>query len=164
VRLGRRTITVANATAIKPFGTIDKPNQGETISGIYDVFGWTLTPKPKTVPRDGSTIVVFIDGQPVGSPSYNNPRQDIIDLFPNYNNTDGAVGAFTFNSAFYADGMHQIAWVVTDDTSAADGIGSRFFFVNNSGAPLQGNGERADVAAGALQSQTLLAPERGAGG
>ena len=54
--LGTRRIVAANATSIKPFGTIDTPGQGETVSGTIVNFGWALTPQPKIIPTDGSTI------------------------------------------------------------------------------------------------------------
>src|SRR4029079_8918227 len=41
VLLGSRTITCTNSTATAPFGAIDTPAQGETISGTaYNNFGW----------------------------------------------------------------------------------------------------------------------------
>ena len=61
--LGTRTMTCANASATQPFGAIDTPTQGGIASGTaYVNFGWALTPQPKTIPVDGSTISVFIDG------------------------------------------------------------------------------------------------------
>ena len=40
----------------------------------YKKFGWALTPLPKTVPRNGSTIAVYVDGVNLGSPVYDNFR------------------------------------------------------------------------------------------
>jgi hypothetical protein len=82
VVLGSRTFTASNSTATRPFGTIDTPGQGETVSGVIVNFGWVLTPPPASIPIDGSTITVFIDGIPVGQPFYNNSRADIAALFP----------------------------------------------------------------------------------
>ena len=65
--LGSRTITVTNASAQLPFGTIDTPRQGETVSGTIYNFGWALTPLPNTIPFDGSTIGVYVDGVLPGS-------------------------------------------------------------------------------------------------
>jgi hypothetical protein len=130
--LGTRTITCDNAHAAKPFGAIDTPAQGETISGsAYVNFGWALTPQPAVIPVDGSTIQVFIDGTPSGTVTYNNPRSDVDTLFPAYANTGGAIGYFTLDTTKLADGMHSIAWSVTDSLGRTDGIGSRYFFVLN---------------------------------
>ena len=63
VLLGTRTMTCNNAQATAPFGAIDTPGQGETASGSsYLNFGWVLTPLPKTIPVDGSTLMVYVDG------------------------------------------------------------------------------------------------------
>ena len=52
--LGSKTTTVSNATAVKPFGAIDTPSYGETVSGTIWNFGWALTPSPGcTIRADG---------------------------------------------------------------------------------------------------------------
>ena len=106
---GSRTLTAANAASTEPFGTIDTPTQGQTVSGTIVNFGWALTPQPASIPADGSTIHVFIDGVNVGHPSYGHFRSDIATLFPGYANSNGAVGHFTINTTAYADGVHTIA-------------------------------------------------------
>jgi Bacterial regulatory proteins, luxR family len=56
--LGTTIITANNAASVHPFGTIDTPAQGQTISGTdYVNFGWVVTPQPNIVPIDGSTIM-----------------------------------------------------------------------------------------------------------
>ncbi|MGE5340884.1 MAG: BACON domain-containing protein [Candidatus Omnitrophota bacterium] len=132
VTLGIKTIVCDNDHAVKPFGTLDTPMQGETISGNeYVVFGWALTPQPSTIPTDGSTISVFVDGVNIGHPVYDQYREDIASLFPGYNNTNGAVGYFYLDTTAYADGLHTISWVVEDDAGHQDGIGSRYFIIRN---------------------------------
>ena len=129
--MGTRTIVVNNATAVLPFGTIDTPTQGATVSGTIVNFGWALTPQPNIIPIDGSTITVFIDNLPVGHPTYNQPRSDIEMLFPGYQNTDGAVGYFYVETTTLTNGVHTIAWVVRDTAGNAQGLGSRYFTVQN---------------------------------
>ena len=85
--LGARTITCNNARATTPFGSIDTPGQGGTVSGTVVNFGWALTPKPAMIPFDGSTIDVLIDGVVVGHPAYGFARADIDGLCPGYANT-----------------------------------------------------------------------------
>jgi hypothetical protein len=67
----------------------------------------------------------------VGHPVYNLYRSDIATLFPGYANTSGAVGYFVLDTTTLSNGMHSIAWSVTDDQGRTDGIGSRFFWVQN---------------------------------
>jgi uncharacterized repeat protein (TIGR01451 family) len=132
VDLGARTITVDNATSVLPFGTIDTPTQGGTVSGsAYVNFGWALTPQPNIIPIDGSTIWVFIDNLPVGHPVYNNYRSDIGTLFPNYQNSQGAVGYYYIDTTKLTNGLHTISWLATDSAGNKQGLGSRFFNVQN---------------------------------
>jgi len=152
--LGTRSITASNAGATIPFGTIDTPAQGATISGsAYINFGWVLTPQPKTIPLDGSTISVLIDGKVVGHPSYNFYRSDVSTSFPGLANSAGPVGFFTIDTTTLADGLHTIAWVVTDDGGASAGIGSRYFVVDNStpaGLSLASNASPVAINAGII--------------
>jgi hypothetical protein len=130
--LGARTMTCANASATKPFGAIDTPSQGGDASGNAFVnFGWALTPLPKTIPTNGSTITVIVDGVAVGTVSYNHLRSDIAALFPGLNNTNGAVGFRILDTTTLTNGLHTIQWTVTDDQGSTEGIGSRFFTVSN---------------------------------
>ena len=133
VLLGSRSITAGNSAADRPpFGTIDTPGQGETVSGTIVNFGWALS--PNLIPEDGSTIGVYIDNVFVGRPTYNQVRSDIATLFPGYPNTSsgrGAVGFFQIDTRQYANGVHTIAWVVTDSAGRSQGIGSRYFTIAN---------------------------------
>lgn len=130
--LGVKTITVNNASSLLPFGTIDTPAQGGTASGsAYINFGWALTPQPSIIPMDGSTIFVYVDGAPVGHPVYNQSRADIQSLFPGYANTNGAVGYYILDTTKLTNGVHTMAWSVADNDGHAQGIGSRYFTVQN---------------------------------
>jgi hypothetical protein len=135
--LGKKTITVDNASAVKPFGAIDRPKPGEVVSGTnYRILGWALTPQPNKIPEDGSTIKVYIDGSYIGNCIYNIYRPDITRLFPGYANSGGALAYFDFNPTDYSDGLHTLEWNVTDSAGNTDGIGSRYFSIDNS--PLYG--------------------------
>lgn len=130
--LGTKTITIDNANAVKPFGAIDSPSQGGVASG--DSFlnaGWVLTPQPNSIPTDGSTIDVYVDGVNLGNATYNFYRSDIAALFPGYANSSGAGAYFMLDTTTYGNGVHTIYWSVTDDAGNTDGIGSRFFTITN---------------------------------
>jgi hypothetical protein len=130
--LGTKTITCDNAHAVKPFGAIDSPSQGGTVSGSSFInWGWALTPQPNKIPEDGSTISVFVDSVNIGHPNYNIYRADIADLFPTYANSNGAVGYFYLDTTTYNDGVHTIQWTATDNDNNTDGIGSRYFTIQN---------------------------------
>ncbi len=130
--IGVKNVTVDNAHAMRPFGTIDTPGQGATISGTsYVNFGWVVTQQPNIVPVDGSTIWVYLDGVAVGHPVYNNFRPDIEAGFPGLRNSAGAVGYYIFDTTKMANGSHTIGWTATDSAGHVEGIGSRIFFVQN---------------------------------
>jgi hypothetical protein len=129
--IGTRQVTGANNASILPFGTIDTPGQGATVSGTVVNFGWALTPQPKAIPVDGSTIDVYVDGTFVGHPTYNQFRSDIAGLFPGLKNTNGAIGYVILDTRTLPDGLHTIGWLIRDDAGQAAGVGSRFFRVQN---------------------------------
>jgi hypothetical protein len=133
VLLGIKSITSDNDNRTQPFGSIDTPGQGEVISGNSVNFGWVLTPPPKFIPFDGSTIWVSMDGVFIDNPDYNHFRQDLYDSFPGYANRDGAVGFLWIDTTKYANGMHNIGWYAVDNQGSADGFGSRFFEIQNLG-------------------------------
>jgi hypothetical protein len=139
---------------VKPFGAIDTPTQGGIASGSsYTNIGWALTPQPNKIPENGSTIEVYVNGVKLGTGSYNKYRGDIASLFPGYANSDGAMATFNFDTTAYANGIHSIYWIATDNDGNVDGIGSRFFIVQNTGGSA-----RAAQGAGSMKSM-----EQGAG-
>lgn len=133
---GTRRLSVSNASATRPFGTIDTPAQGATVSGSqYVNFGWALTQMPKSIPTNGSTISVLIDGAVVGGVSYNHFRPDVAQLFPGLANSSGAVGFRIIDTTALTNGLHTISWIATDSDGRSEGLGSRYFRVqNNAGA------------------------------
>lgn len=136
--LGTRTVTCANDSATHPFGAIDTPTPGETVSGTnYTAFGWVLSrgARRADVPGGGS-VSVAIDGAFVGSPSGWSSRADLSSLFPaaQYPGIGSALAVFAFDTTTLANGVHTIAWVVTDNQGNASGVGSRYFRVFNGAA------------------------------
>ncbi|UCH94066.1 MAG: hypothetical protein JSV88_27885 [Candidatus Aminicenantes bacterium] len=160
VTLGSKTITVDNANAVKPFGTIDLPTQGGEASGSsFKNTGWVLTPLPNKVPEDGSTINVFVDGVNLGHPTYNIYREDIATLFPGYANSNGAHAYFNFDTTGYANGVHTIYWTASDDAGNTDGIGSRFFTIRNTANGTSAKSKTNCISAGTFG--TFIPPLRG---
>jgi hypothetical protein len=200
------TVSVANDSIAKPFGTIDTPLPGAAVSGVVANFGWVLTPDTNTVPDgtdilmplNGLTMTVYVDGLATAQVAYNQCRgtvgnpvpggvfcnDDVANIFgqtapaapltsrtsnpTRYRNLDaarGAIGAYSVNTALLTNGLHTIAWGVSDSAGRSEGIGSRFFTVLNggsprppaaarpwgsAGAPLVGSGRRGSGDGGAL--------------
>jgi hypothetical protein len=157
VSLGTKTVTVDNANAVKPFGAIDTPDQGGTASGAnYINWGWVLTPLPDSIPTDGSTINVWVDGVDLGHPTYNRYRSDIASLFPGYANSNGAAGFLSIDATAYENGVHTIQWTATDSGNNTDGIGSRYFTIQNSST--QGTRGIAQSVRPAVHRPRLITP------
>jgi beta-lactamase superfamily II metal-dependent hydrolase len=134
--LGSKRITIDNAIATKPFGNIDTPGQGQTVTGTFVNFGWVLPLTGRTVPA--ASVKVAIDGVflPQSSECLTN-RADIDAGFASFD-TSQAIRCFTIDSTRYSNGVHTIGWLVTDSTGQTDGIGSRFFTIANaSSVPVQ---------------------------
>ena len=96
-------------------------------------FGWALTQNPDVIPTGGSTITVILDGVPVGHPTYNQYRSDVANLFPGLANSNGAIGFFYIDTTTLANGVHTISWNAFDNAGRGDGLGSRYFTVQNTG-------------------------------
>ena len=130
--MGTKTIYNDNANASKPFGDIDTPARGGIASGSdFVASGWALTHLPNAIPTDGSTIRVYIDGVLVGNPVYDQYREDVATQMPGFNNSSGAGMAFALDTTAYANGIHTVQLVASDDVGNTDGIGSRYFTVVN---------------------------------
>jgi len=154
VTLGTKTVTCDNADAVNPFGAIDTPGQGGIASGAaYRNHGWVLTPMPNYIPTNGSTIHVIVDGVDLGQVFYNIYRSDIAGLFPGYANSNGAAAYFDLDTGAYANGVHTIAWSAVDSAGNTDGIGSRYFTVQNTG---QERKARVDASGGSPRARGRL--------
>lgn len=138
--LGSKTITCTNSSSTTPFGAIDTPGPGDIISGVaYVNFGWVLSRAPRRAdPLGGGSVTVLIDGVAVGSPFGWVARPDITSFFPlaQYSGANNAVGAFVLDTTTLSNGVHTIAWVVTDSGGGTSAVGSRFFTVVNNTATL----------------------------
>jgi hypothetical protein len=161
VELGTKTITVDNANAVKPFGAIDTPAQGGEASGSkFRNNGWALSPQPNKIPIGGTTIKVFIDGVFADNVNYNHYREDIAALFPGYANTNGAWAFLELDTTAYANGVHTIAWSVTDNAGNTDGVGSRYFSIQNTGGASSSSAALHSMGRSLLQLPTepILSP------
>ncbi len=140
--LGSTVIVANNAAATEPFGNIDTPLQGETITsgGTYANYGWVLSRLRRADPPGGGTVTVYVDGVAVGNPGGWAARPDITATFPPspgiYQGVHTALAVYGLNVGGLANGLHTIMWLVTDNVGASAGIGSRFFNVFNTGSSL----------------------------
>jgi hypothetical protein len=88
-----------------------------------------------------------VDGVVLGHPTYNVYRADIAALFPGFANSNGASAFFLLDTTPYADGLHTIQWTATDNAGNSDGIGSRYFLIQN-GPEIEVQGRALRIANG----------------
>jgi hypothetical protein len=134
-RLGAKTINVNNNAANRPFGSVDTPGIGATVSSTVANFGWGLTPKVNGVATcriQSNGVQVSIDSGPLQPVVYGDVRSDIAGAFAGFSNSAAAGGHYIIDTTQYANGPHTIGWLITDDCNRADGVGSRFFNIQNS--------------------------------
>jgi hypothetical protein len=119
---------------------------------------------------------VVLDGAAIGTVHYNQCRgtqgpspavgqcdDDVAQLFPaatNITQGSGAIGSFVIDTTALANGLHTIAWGVTDNLGRTEGIGSRFFTVFNPSGTEQA-GSAAASAAPAIQTGALATLDAG---
>ncbi len=94
------SVTLDNDAIAKPFGSLDTPAPGATVSGTFANFGWALTPDADTtagpgdvlIPLNGSTVTLFIDGLSQGTVAFNQCRGNVGNPVPSgvYCNDDVA--------------------------------------------------------------------------
>jgi sugar lactone lactonase YvrE len=158
-------LTLANDALAKPFGTIDVPAEGATVSGAVATFGWALTPDANTVadgtdvviPPNGSSIVVFVDGLPISTVTYNqcrvgaNPtpdgdycRDDIASIFGHVAPQEtGAIRSSNPTRHRNLDaGRGAIGSAVIDTTALTPGLHTLAWSVTDSANRVEGIGSR----------------------
>jgi len=143
--------------SVANFGWVLTPDANTTVDGPADIL-MPLNGSTIVVYVDGvATATVAYDqcrgtvGNPVPGGQYCN--DDVANLFGNvtgqppfpprtanptrHRNLDagrGAIGAYLLNTATLSNGLHTLAWGVEDSAGRSEGIGSRFFTVQNGAA------------------------------
>jgi hypothetical protein len=111
-------VFLASRASAQPFGSIDSPTEGQTVSGIVGVSGFVLD--ENTIDR----IDLLVDGALVASAEMNLPRLDVLLLFPTYANSPSAQPGFltSFLASNYTNGAHSVSIRVTESASQAQTI------------------------------------------
>jgi hypothetical protein len=136
VTLGSKVINANNGTSLLPFGNIDTPLQGETVSGLVANYGWVLSRTRRADPPGGGSVSVWVDGVAVGVPGGWTSRPDLTAAFPGYPGINTALAVYGLDTSVLSNGLHTIIWIVNDNTGAGAGIGSRYFNVFNTGSSI----------------------------
>jgi Bacterial Ig domain len=120
-------LLTAGAVA-QPFGAIDSPTEGQTVSGVVSVSGFVLDMQAI------DKIDVLVDGTPFNQAELNYPRVDVLQIFPTYAGSPTARPGFltSFLAGNFSDGEHTVAIRVTESATQAQTIvASVDVFVDN---------------------------------
>ncbi len=158
-------IVMDNDNAARPFGVIDTPAQGATVSGVVAISGWVLTPDLNTtadgtdilVPT-GAAITLFVDGIATGTATYGQCRGTAGPIIaPDAYCDDDVASAFghatpmppftprTTNPTRFRNldaGRGAIASMTWDTTTVPDGWHSIAWSVTDSAGRTEGIGSR----------------------
>jgi Bacterial Ig domain len=116
--VGATIVFLASRGSAQPFGSIDNPTEGQTVSGVVGVSGFVLD--QNSIDR----IDLLVDGVLVGTAEMNLPRVDVLLLFPTYANSPTASPGFltSFLASNYTNGAHTVSIRVTESASQAQTI------------------------------------------
>jgi hypothetical protein len=120
---------LARGAGAQPFGAIDSPTDGQTVSGIVRVSGFVLDTHAL------SSIDLLVDGALVNSAQMNLPRVDVLEVFPTYYGSPTSQPGYitSFLAGNFSDGPHTLAIRVTEsDSQAQTIIGTFDVVVDNS--------------------------------
>jgi N-acetylmuramoyl-L-alanine amidase len=87
-----------------PFGFLDSPAPNETISGIFNGYGWALD--------DGGPIdrvEIYLDGKHIGNAVYGDPRPDVDKDYPGRKGAPNFGYTFQLDTTLYANGPHTLS-------------------------------------------------------
>ena len=109
---------LARGASAQPFGAIDTPTDGQTVSGIVRVSGFVLDMHAV------SNIDLLVDGDLVNSAQMNLPRVDVLEIFPTYAGSPTAQPGYitSFLAGNFSDGPHSVAIRVTESDTQAQTI------------------------------------------
>jgi hypothetical protein len=106
-------------------------------------------PVPSTAYCDDDVANIF--GNPAPRPVFTR-RESNPTRYRNLDQGRSVIGSYDIDLATLANGMHTIAWGVTDSAGRPEGIGSRFFIVLNAAAGDAGTAASGRRAADAVAS------------
>lgn len=122
-------ITACGRTNTPPFGSLDVPQNGTTVSGTVQVIGWALD---QETPTASLTFTLLINGNPVSTSATRPGRLDVCEIFPErtYPGACRSGVQFEWNTTGL-NGPHTIAILVTDSGGLTKTLGPRKVTVTN---------------------------------
>lgn len=115
---------LANNLPLPPRGFIDSPTTGSTVNEIIDVSGWFLDSSGV------SKVEVLVDGKVVGEAQYGRSRPDVLNVFPDYQNSNAGY-LFKLDTKSLSTGLHSITVKSTGYSGSTLQLQSKKFTVQN---------------------------------
>jgi hypothetical protein len=97
------TYTESNVESV-PFGFLDSPALGQTISGIYSVYGWALV-ENQPIER----VEIYLDGELIGEAFYGESRPDVANAYPGREGSPNFGYSFQLDTTLYSNGIHTLS-------------------------------------------------------
>jgi hypothetical protein len=95
------------ATPFAPWGNLEAPLSGDTVSGTSGVVGgWVFALTPV------KTVEILVDGSSAGVASYGSSRPDVASAFPGQSSNTGF--QFALDTTKFANGTHSVNARITD--------------------------------------------------
>jgi len=93
-----------------PFGMIDSPRQGDTLSGMASLDGWAIDD------LGVATIELIVDGKTLAEASYGRKRDDVARDYPGLPGSPYFGFALQFDSSTLPSGQHELEVVARDSS------------------------------------------------
>jgi predicted amidohydrolase YtcJ len=93
-----------------PFGYVDGPAPGESISGTFNVYGWALDDTP--IER----VEIYLDDQYIGDAVYGDPRPDVANDYPGREGAPNFGYSFQLDTTLYENDPHILSALAFDSS------------------------------------------------
>jgi len=110
---------------LNPFGQVETPSHGATVSNIIPISGWAVDDHGQV------KITLLVDGIPDNTAVTRHLRPDIAALFPQFPNSDTSGFRIDFNTTKLPDGFHQLSVLFQDRFGATSLSGVVLIYVLN---------------------------------
>ena len=119
--------TAATRDFLPPYGFLDVPTSGQTLSGHVSLAGWAFDN------RSLSRIEILVDGVIAGTATYGQSRPDVANVLPNISSNTGY--SYTLDTTKYSNGQHTITANAVDSVGNAAVLETVTVTVSNSSPP-----------------------------
>jgi hypothetical protein len=131
--VGSASVSVMIVPSIPPSVAIDSPSPNAALAGVITVSGWAIDNTTYVGSAIGS-VVVKVDGVPMGLATYGVNRTDVCSAYPQRANCPNVGYTYQLNTSGLSTGNHTLT-VSATDTDAAPDTGSASITISTSNVP-----------------------------